>query len=77
MGTDDEDQWAIPVDDKIDPQGPRTSQRTELLAAIEGVRIWAKLHRRGCRRRLQERLRRWPEPIKFPWRFKEHKFLLR
>ena len=29
--------WAIPVGDGIDPDGKRTSQRAELLAAIEGL----------------------------------------
>ncbi|KAF5368218.1 hypothetical protein D9615_010522 [Tricholomella constricta] len=33
------DQWAIPVQDSMDPNHPkRTSQRTELLAAIEGLK---------------------------------------
>jgi ribonuclease HI len=32
------DQWSIPVDDAIDSNAKRTSQRAELLAAIEGLR---------------------------------------
>lgn len=36
----DEYSWSIPVDDTVDP-GPRTNQRAELLAAIEGLK---KLH---------------------------------
>lgn len=38
LGGGEEDQWAIPVDDDIDPDGKRSSQRAELLAAIEGLR---------------------------------------
>lgn len=45
MGTGNDQQWAIPVDDEVDPQGRRTSQRAELLAAIKGVRIWTEFHR--------------------------------
>lgn len=41
MGRDDKHSWSIPVDDDIDPGVPRTSQRAELLAAIEGLK---KLH---------------------------------
>ncbi len=37
----DEYSWSIPVDDAIDHRGPRTNQRAELLAAIEGLK---KLH---------------------------------
>lgn len=29
--------WAIPIDDEIDPSSVRTSQRAELLAAIHGI----------------------------------------
>ena len=29
--------WAIPVGDGVDPDGKRTSQRAELLVAIEGL----------------------------------------
>lgn len=32
-------QFSIPVDDKLDPVGKRTSQRAELLAALEGLRV--------------------------------------
>ncbi|KAG9309704.1 ribonuclease H-like domain-containing protein [Chiua virens] len=37
--SDDEDtqQFSIPVDDRLDPGGKRTSQRAELLAAIQGL----------------------------------------
>ena len=38
LGESEEDQWAIPVDDNVDPDGKRSSQRAELLAAIEGLR---------------------------------------
>lgn len=31
-------QWAIPIDDEVDPCATRTSQRAELLAAIYGIR---------------------------------------
>jgi ribonuclease HI len=34
-----EDQWSIPVDDTIDSNTKRTSQRAELLAAIESLRL--------------------------------------
>jgi len=37
----DEYSWSIPVDDTMDP-APRTNQRAELLAAIEGLK---KLHK--------------------------------
>lgn len=41
MGTssdeNDEQMWSIPVDNSVDPHGYRTSQRAEILAAIEGV----------------------------------------
>lgn len=33
-----EDQWSIPVDDSVDSNPKRTSQRAELLAAMEGLR---------------------------------------
>lgn len=42
MGTSERDQWAIPVDDSVDPRGSRTSQRAELLAAIRGVEFWTR-----------------------------------
>jgi len=38
LGENVEDMWAIPIDDDIDPNGKRSSQRAELLAAIEGLR---------------------------------------
>ena len=34
--------WSVSVDDTIDPDAPRTSQRAELLAALEGLK---KLHK--------------------------------
>lgn len=47
-----ERQWSVPIDDTVDPGGPRTNQRAELLAAIRGLRlihmqemIQAKTHR--------------------------------
>ncbi|KAI6007901.1 ribonuclease H-like protein [Pisolithus marmoratus] len=40
--SEDEDQgthqFAIPVDDRLDPEGKRTSQRAELLAALHGLK---------------------------------------
>ncbi|KAH7922881.1 hypothetical protein BV22DRAFT_1037006 [Leucogyrophana mollusca] len=36
-GGEDVDQWAIPIDDSIDPRAPRTNQRAELLAAMKGL----------------------------------------
>jgi len=33
------DQWSIPVDDDLDPNGRRSSQRAELLGALEGLRL--------------------------------------
>ncbi|KDR79284.1 hypothetical protein GALMADRAFT_93193 [Galerina marginata CBS 339.88] len=38
IGDDDDYCWSIPVDDIVDFGGLRTSQRTELLAAIEGLK---------------------------------------
>jgi len=38
LGANEEDMWAFPIDDDIDPDGKRSSQRAELLAAIEGLR---------------------------------------
>lgn len=38
LGESEGAQWAIPIDDSIDSGGKRTSQRAELLAAIEGLR---------------------------------------
>ncbi|KZT08701.1 uncharacterized protein LAESUDRAFT_723610 [Laetiporus sulphureus 93-53] len=35
----EQDQWSIPVDDVVDANGRRTSQRAELLAAIYGLRL--------------------------------------
>jgi len=52
-------QWAIPVDDGLDPGQKRTSQRAELLAAIEGLHCMEEMrkehggveeHRGGVRR---------------------------
>lgn len=40
MGTDSCDQRSIPIDDSVDPGGARTSQRAELLAAIEALSLW-------------------------------------
>ena len=38
VGSDQSDQYSIPVTDDIDPGGARTNQRAELLAAIEGIK---------------------------------------
>ncbi|KAK0213179.1 ribonuclease H-like domain-containing protein [Desarmillaria ectypa] len=38
MGSDEMDQWSIPIDDTMDPGAVRTSQRAELLAAIQGLK---------------------------------------
>ncbi|PBK73628.1 ribonuclease H-like protein [Armillaria solidipes] len=37
IGGAEECRWSIPIDDNIDPDSPRTSQRAELLAALEGL----------------------------------------
>jgi ribonuclease HI len=39
IGVDEGYQWSIPVDDTNDPHQKRTSQRAELLAALEGLRL--------------------------------------
>ncbi|PCH34224.1 ribonuclease H-like protein [Wolfiporia cocos MD-104 SS10] len=44
IGTADEHQWAIPIDDDVD-DSKRSSQRAELLAAIEGLRLLSKTDR--------------------------------
>lgn len=36
-------QWSMPIDDSLDPGAKPTSQRAELVAALEGVRKMAKL----------------------------------
>ena len=38
IGDDEEYRWSIAVEDAVDPDGPRTNQRAELLAAIEGLK---------------------------------------
>jgi len=38
IGDDEEHCWSIAVEDAVDPDGPRTNQRAELLAAIEGLK---------------------------------------
>lgn len=38
FGREPDQQFSIPVDDAVDPGGKRTSQRAELLAALEAVR---------------------------------------
>ncbi|KAK0225548.1 ribonuclease H-like domain-containing protein [Armillaria fumosa] len=38
MGSDEKDQWSIPIDDTLDPDTERTSQRAELLAALQGLK---------------------------------------
>ncbi|EJD54059.1 ribonuclease H-like protein [Auricularia subglabra TFB-10046 SS5] len=40
LGSDEGDQWAVHVDDSVDPGAQRTSQRAELLAAIKGVELF-------------------------------------
>ncbi|CAO1596944.1 hypothetical protein XANCAGTX0491_000771 [Xanthoria calcicola] len=37
-GAEDGWQGSLPVDDEVDPGGRRTSQRAELLAALEGLK---------------------------------------
>ncbi|KAJ7740216.1 ribonuclease H-like domain-containing protein [Mycena maculata] len=39
MGLREEDQLSLPVTDGMDPRGPRTNQRAELLAAIHGLQL--------------------------------------
>lgn len=34
---------AAPIDDRMDPVGKRTSQRAELLAALEGLRMMCRV----------------------------------
>ncbi|KAF8838159.1 ribonuclease H-like protein, partial [Paxillus ammoniavirescens] len=38
IGSESTMQWAIPIDHSVDPSHVRTSQRAELIAAIEGIR---------------------------------------
>jgi ribonuclease HI len=38
IGDDEEYCWSITVEDPVDPDGPRTNQRAELLATIEGLK---------------------------------------
>lgn len=38
MGSGEKDQWSIPIDDTLDPDAERTSQRAELLAALQGLK---------------------------------------
>lgn len=52
MGHYADDQWSLAIDDAVDFGGRRTSQRAELLAAIEGVRRIAESER--CSRRSGE-----------------------
>jgi ribonuclease HI len=41
LGTIQSTMWSIPVDEDVDAHNPRTNQRAELFAAIEGVKqIW-------------------------------------
>ncbi|PPQ71629.1 hypothetical protein CVT26_010589 [Gymnopilus dilepis] len=49
---------SIPVDDSIDPGAPRTSQRAELLAAIEGLKLLEETPLPGHRRVLRAFARR-------------------
>jgi ribonuclease HI len=37
LGTEEDDQFSIPITEEIDPGRPRTSQRAELLAAMYGL----------------------------------------
>ena len=39
MGTMPQHQWSIRVNDDVDPDAPRTNQRAELLAAIDGINL--------------------------------------
>jgi ribonuclease HI len=39
IGDDEQYCWSIIVDDAVDPDGPRTNQRAEVLAAIEGLKL--------------------------------------
>lgn len=38
IGEDEEYCWSVAVDDMVDPDAPRTNQRAELLAGIEGLK---------------------------------------
>ncbi len=42
--------WSIPVDDTIDLRHPRTNQRAELLAAIEGLKKLYDVDHRGYKK---------------------------
>ena len=42
LGESEAGQWATPIDDSVDPDGKRSSQRAELLASIEGLRRLSK-----------------------------------
>jgi ribonuclease HI len=44
IGTKEEFCWSIAVDDAVDPGAARTSQRAELLAAIEGLKKLEERH---------------------------------
>ncbi|KZW04442.1 ribonuclease H-like protein [Exidia glandulosa HHB12029] len=41
MGLAKDDYWALPINHRVDPGAPRTSQRAELLAAIKGLELWS------------------------------------
>ncbi|EDR10059.1 uncharacterized protein LACBIDRAFT_317996 [Laccaria bicolor S238N-H82] len=45
IGDDESYCWSIAVNDAADPNGPRTNQRAELLAAIEGLQLLANVNR--------------------------------
>ncbi|KZW04441.1 ribonuclease H-like protein [Exidia glandulosa HHB12029] len=40
MGTGDDDQLSVPVNEEVDSGATRTNQRAELLAAIAGLNVW-------------------------------------
>ena len=44
IGTEEEFCWSIAVDDAVDPDAAQTSQRAELLAAIEGLKKLEERH---------------------------------
>ncbi|KIM47242.1 hypothetical protein M413DRAFT_271663 [Hebeloma cylindrosporum] len=45
IGDGEEYRWSIAVDDMVDPHGPRTNQRAEILAAIAGLQQLEEVNR--------------------------------
>ncbi|KAF8432229.1 hypothetical protein L210DRAFT_3414276 [Boletus edulis BED1] len=60
-------QWAIPIDDDIDPSFVRTSQRAELLAAIHGIRKFAEWEKHPREKRHKGREAHEESDSKITW----------